>query len=221
MPLPRLLPCLAVLVLAGCDLVGVDCTTSVEPGIVLELYDAQTTAPITAGAEAELRDGAYIEVLAQSAEEGEASNEMPGAWERPGTYDITVEHRLAAIDLGAVGDATANTLQLSAVELANVSTDILRIGQFDAGAITISDAIIPTMTFAATGEAVTYFGAKPVLVDCTPDTLNIDPAAIDRAITPRTISTMLGPRSCARARSHGPAAPIARRSAAIFMRRLS
>lgn len=92
MPLPRLLPCLAVLVLAGCDLVGVDCTTSVEPGIVLELYDAQTTAPITAGAEAELRDGAYIEVLAQSAEEGEASNEMPGAWERPGTYDITVEH---------------------------------------------------------------------------------------------------------------------------------
>jgi perosamine synthetase len=42
------------------------------------------------------------------------------------------------------------------------------------------------MTVAATGEAVTYFGAKPVLVDCTDDTLNIDPASIERAITPRT-----------------------------------
>jgi perosamine synthetase len=48
------------------------------------------------------------------------------------------------------------------------------------------EVIIPTMTFAATGEAVTYFGAKPVLVDCMADTLNIDPASVIRAITPRT-----------------------------------
>lgn len=48
------------------------------------------------------------------------------------------------------------------------------------------EVIIPTMTFAATGEAVTYFGAKPVLVDCTEDTLNIAPGQIEQAITPRT-----------------------------------
>ena len=42
------------------------------------------------------------------------------------------------------------------------------------------------MTFAATGEAVTYFGARPVLVDCTSDTLNLDPDRIVSAITPRT-----------------------------------
>ena len=48
------------------------------------------------------------------------------------------------------------------------------------------EVIIPTMTFAATGEAVTYFGARPVLVDCTDDTLNIDPDRIVSAITPRT-----------------------------------
>lgn len=48
------------------------------------------------------------------------------------------------------------------------------------------EVIVPTMTFAATGEAVTYFGAKPVLVDCTDDTLNIDPSRIEQAITPRT-----------------------------------
>ena len=48
------------------------------------------------------------------------------------------------------------------------------------------EVILPTMTFAATAEVVTYFRAKPVLVDCTPDTLNIDPDAIEKAITPRT-----------------------------------
>ena len=34
--------------------------------------------------------------------------------------------------------------------------------------------ILPTMTFAATAEAVIYFKAKPVLVDCQRDTFNID-----------------------------------------------
>ncbi len=34
--------------------------------------------------------------------------------------------------------------------------------------------ILPTMTFAATAEAVIYFKAKPVLVDCRKDTFNID-----------------------------------------------
>jgi perosamine synthetase len=48
------------------------------------------------------------------------------------------------------------------------------------------EVIVPTMTFAATAEVVLYLKAKPVLVDCTGDTLNIDPAAIERAITPRT-----------------------------------
>jgi len=36
------------------------------------------------------------------------------------------------------------------------------------------EVIVPTMTFGATAEVVTYFKAKPVLVDCRGDTLNID-----------------------------------------------
>jgi perosamine synthetase len=48
------------------------------------------------------------------------------------------------------------------------------------------EVIVPTMTFTATAEVVTYFKAKPVLVDCLPDTLNIDPDGIERAITSRT-----------------------------------
>ncbi len=48
------------------------------------------------------------------------------------------------------------------------------------------EVIVPTMTFTATAEVVTYFKAKPVLVDCTGDTLNIDPDKIEQVITPRT-----------------------------------
>ena len=48
------------------------------------------------------------------------------------------------------------------------------------------EVIVPTMTFTATAEVVLYFKAKPVLVDCERDTLNLDPAKIEAAITPRT-----------------------------------
>jgi len=34
--------------------------------------------------------------------------------------------------------------------------------------------LIPTMTFAATGEIVRYMGGVPILVDCEPGTLNMD-----------------------------------------------
>lgn len=48
------------------------------------------------------------------------------------------------------------------------------------------EVIVPTMTFAATAEVVFYLKAKPVLVDCRPDTLNIDPEQIENAITSKT-----------------------------------
>lgn len=49
------------------------------------------------------------------------------------------------------------------------------------------DEVITTpMTFAATANSVVHTGATPVFVDCERDTLNIDPAQIEAAITPRT-----------------------------------
>jgi dTDP-4-amino-4,6-dideoxygalactose transaminase len=48
------------------------------------------------------------------------------------------------------------------------------------------EVIVPTMTFTATAEVVTYFKAKPVLVDCLPGTFTIDPDGIERAVTSRT-----------------------------------
>ena len=48
------------------------------------------------------------------------------------------------------------------------------------------EVILPTMTFASTGEVVLYFGAKPVLIDCAPNSFHMDPKLIERQITPRT-----------------------------------
>ena len=48
------------------------------------------------------------------------------------------------------------------------------------------EVLVPTMTFAATAEVVTYFKAKPVLIDCVKDTLNLDTDRIEEAITNKT-----------------------------------
>ncbi len=48
------------------------------------------------------------------------------------------------------------------------------------------EVITTTHTFTATAEVVRYLGADVKLVDIDPATLNIDPAAIEAAITPKT-----------------------------------
>ncbi len=48
------------------------------------------------------------------------------------------------------------------------------------------EVIVPTMTFAATAEVVRYLGAVPVLVDVRTSDHNLDVAALERAMTPRT-----------------------------------
>ena len=48
------------------------------------------------------------------------------------------------------------------------------------------EVIIPAITFTATAEIICYFGAKPVIVDVQPDTFNIDPIEIEKAITSKT-----------------------------------
>lgn len=45
------------------------------------------------------------------------------------------------------------------------------------------DAIlVPSFTFAATGEVVAWLGATPIFVDCLPDTFNMDPASLEAGI---------------------------------------
>jgi dTDP-4-amino-4,6-dideoxygalactose transaminase len=48
------------------------------------------------------------------------------------------------------------------------------------------EVITTTMTFAASVNCIIHMGATPVLVDVEPDTLNIDPARVEAAVTART-----------------------------------
>ena len=48
------------------------------------------------------------------------------------------------------------------------------------------EVIVPTLTYIATANAVTYCGARPVFVDSEPETWNMDPSLIEEKITPRT-----------------------------------
>ena len=48
------------------------------------------------------------------------------------------------------------------------------------------EAITTTLSFAASANCAIYEGATPVFADVDPRTLNLDPAAVDAAITPRT-----------------------------------
>ena len=48
------------------------------------------------------------------------------------------------------------------------------------------EVIVPAMTFIATANVVELVGAKPVFIDCDPDTLLVTPELIKAAITERT-----------------------------------
>ncbi len=48
------------------------------------------------------------------------------------------------------------------------------------------EVIVPTLTFAATANSVVFQGGTPVFVDVKLETLLIDPAAVEAAITPKT-----------------------------------
>ena len=68
----------------------------------------------------------------------------------------------------------------------NSATAAMHLALEAAGLQAGDEVITTTMTFAATAEVVRYFNAKPVLVDIDRNTMNIDVAQVEAAITPRT-----------------------------------
>ena len=65
-------------------------------------------------------------------------------------------------------------------------TAALTLGMLALGIGPGDEVIVPTMTFAATANAVVHTGADVVLVDCEPDTGLMDLDAAEAAIGPRT-----------------------------------
>jgi UDP-2-acetamido-2-deoxy-ribo-hexuluronate aminotransferase len=65
-------------------------------------------------------------------------------------------------------------------------TDALQVSMMALGLQPGDEVITASFTFIATAEVIALLRLTPVLVDVDPDTFNIDPAAIERAITPKT-----------------------------------
>ncbi len=48
------------------------------------------------------------------------------------------------------------------------------------------EVIVPSFTFVSTVNAFVLRGARPIFIDCRPDTLNMDETRLERLITPKT-----------------------------------
>jgi dTDP-4-amino-4,6-dideoxygalactose transaminase len=65
-------------------------------------------------------------------------------------------------------------------------TSALHLALYGLGVRPGDEVIVPSLSFIATANAVWQCGATPVFADVERDTYNIDPQAVERAITPRT-----------------------------------
>jgi len=72
------------------------------------------------------------------------------------------------------------------VSCVNSGTNAILLSMLATGIQSGDEVIIPANTFVATAWGPVYAGAKPVFVDCNPETWQIDPASIEKAVTPRT-----------------------------------
>ena len=69
-------------------------------------------------------------------------------------------------------------------------TTALQLSLYASGIGPGHEVIVPSLSFIATANSVWQCGATPVFADVDPATGNLDPAAVERAITPRTRAVM-------------------------------
>ena len=68
----------------------------------------------------------------------------------------------------------------------NTGTAALHAAVMAVGVKQGDEVILPSFTFVATAEAVALAGAKPVFADIDPETYNLSPSAVEKAITKKT-----------------------------------
>ena len=87
------------------------------------------------------------------------------------------------------GEPTKRVVALSA------GTAAVHLGLLNCGVKAGDEVIVQSFTFCASTHPVTYLGATPVLVDSEPDTWNIDPELLEKAIVDRKEKTGKYPKA--------------------------
>jgi len=114
--------------------------------------------------------------LIEQAEIDEVVACMESAWLGTGPRVAQFERNFAAYQ----------GLQPSQVAAVNSCTAALHVSMVAANLEPASEVITTPMTFCASVNAIIHAGLTPVMADVDAQTQNIDPAAIEAAITPRT-----------------------------------
>ncbi|MCG6568073.1 DegT/DnrJ/EryC1/StrS aminotransferase family protein [Tessaracoccus sp. ZS01] len=104
---------------------------------------------------------------------------MRSGWLTTGPNAAAFEEEFAAYLGGDVNAVAVN----SATAGLHLAVEAIGLGPGD-------EVLVPTWTFTATAEVVRYVGAKPVLVDVDPQTLNMDFDMASSLITSRTRAIM-------------------------------
>ena len=100
------------------------------------------------------------------------------------TYDAT--RFCLGKDVEDFERAFGETLGYSGVLGMNSGTSPLHAACMIAGFKPGDEVIVPPFTFISSVWGVSYVGAKPVFADVRADTFNLDPEAVERAVTHRT-----------------------------------
>ncbi|HVJ07701.1 MAG TPA: DegT/DnrJ/EryC1/StrS family aminotransferase [Acidisarcina sp.] len=82
--------------------------------------------------------------------------------------------------------STAEYVDAAYAVAVNSGTSALHLAMLALGIAPEDEVIVPSFSFVAVANVVRYVGAKPVFADIDPITLNLDPAKVEAAITPRT-----------------------------------
>jgi dTDP-4-amino-4,6-dideoxygalactose transaminase len=118
---------------------------------------------------------------------------------RPTIGSAEVEEVTATLGSGWLGSgprvaafetALGTYLGTPGVVAVGSGTAALHLAMLAAGIGPGDEVIVPSMTFAATANAVIHAGATPVLVDVDPHTQNIDVDRVEAAIGPRTAAVV-------------------------------
>lgn len=116
-------------------------------------------------------------VLPEIGEEeiAEVADALRSGWITTGPKTRQFEQDFSAF----IGSETESVAVNSATSGLHLALEAVGVGPGD-------EVILPTYTFTATAEVVRYLGATPVMVDVLDRTFNMDPAAVEAAITSRT-----------------------------------